>query len=1187
MTRPQVFGGRWADLLPIDGSRAILFVGRAGAGKSHALARGAETAWNAGAPVIHILGQHILDDDPRVSILKRLELTDWSFYDALSALNLAAEAASTRAMLVIDALNEGRGTDVWRSHLPSFIREVNVHDRIILVVSCREEYLAYVVPPDVIATPRPYPRDGKPPEDCAPLGKFVRVSVNGFRTIEEREAALQKFMDDKGIARPTAPVLDDEFFNPLFMSSVCRSMAKAGITVFPRGLHGAREIFDFVLATKAKALGTRHDGTAQVHHALLATLKGLARIMVERREDYISLADALALIESAFGGLPISDQTWLAVLEGSDILRRDIEKTPKDNGPWSTPNEVVRFSFQRLQDNLIAEHLIGTCDDIERAFVREAPFAFLVRRSIGNDGIPLFRPSPRWVGVLGALWSAVAETYKKELWDLQSFFGNPDVHFYPKDLRTVFQASIRERSGATFTARTKDILDRLWDDEPEEKLAIILSTSCVPKHAWNADFLTGRLFPLPLADRDAAWSRWFTDDHSKLVNRAEQVTNWALNVDARLADPEVVRLAGITLAWLFTVTNRTVRDRATRALVNILIGSPELFSDLVNGLYGVDDPYVLEPLLAAGYGAICLDPTDERIEAAARIVAETIFGGSEPPVHLSIRDWARSILERAAERGLVSVNFNMARARPPFGSAPVEFNVTKDELAEIATAAGDDTIAESCQGFHDFFTYVISHEISDFSETPLTEPPPFTQDERADRFEAGVRELGGNPVARLDDLLLAVEAARNETVSEDPFGISITPRKRKKATEATILDAEGAFVKSLPKTLRTTYRAELAPKIHRQFEPPKTRNPEPAGLWIGRRAYELGWTKDRFPREPYGADSRRPVTERIGKKYQWIALEELLARLADNFWIKAGYGKETRIYQVPQDIWHRDRIDPTILPRRNRSPFHPPLFIGPPPLLMEDVKDAELMNWPFRADHFDAPESWLTGLLEGRRWLIADWSESVNEKHSVDHLTNPFRRQVQAFVSLVAHKADDRQQVVDGFLRDHRQGMDGWGLETKSEGYLAHEFGLMSPEAIPFWRSVDYDNVDIVSPIVTGYLEDDTDRSLEGNIQYTVPHPRIRHALGLSIPDPRNTGLWLLPDGQVFLRKLEDRGSPLLLDKERFDAWCRSEGLDYTWVYIGERTARTDRYNAKWRRTLGAAWFEDRKVRFKNDQRDG
>jgi hypothetical protein len=522
---PEVFGGRWARLLPIDESRATIFVGRAGAGKSHALARGAECAWNAGAPVVHILGQHILDDDPRISILKHMEIPAWSFHEALTALNLAAEAAGTRAMLVIDALNEGRGTDVWRRHFASFIHEVNKHDRIVLVVSCREEYLDYVVSPELILNPYMYPgNNGESPEDCAPLGKLVRVSVDGFQTTEEREAALQKFMDDKGIVRPTVPALDSEFFNPLFMSSVCRSMAKAGIRVFPRGVFdGARKTFEFVLETKAKALGTRHDGTDGMYPALCGSLMDLAGVMVASRKDHVPLDKAIEVIDSAFRTLPIRDQTWIDVLERSDILRRDVERSGKEVTSWSRPNEVIRFSFQRLQDNLIAERLILDCHDIEGAFKPDAPFGFLLRRSIRRDGIVILKSNPRWIGVLGALWAAVAQRHEKELWDLRSFFGNPDVQYYPNDLRPIFHMSIRERSGAAFTQRTGDIFNRLWEDNPEEKLAIILSTSCVPHHSWNADLLAAQLFSLPLADRDSVWSRWFIKEGSILIDRATEI----------------------------------------------------------------------------------------------------------------------------------------------------------------------------------------------------------------------------------------------------------------------------------------------------------------------------------------------------------------------------------------------------------------------------------------------------------------------------------------------------------------------------------------------------------------------------------------------------------------------------------------------------------------------------------------
>ena len=189
---PEVFGGPWQYLLPIDGARAALFTGSAGVGKSHVLTRSSETAWNEGIPVLHLLGQYFLDDDPRTSILKRLEITNWSFHEALTAFkSLPPEAKKTRALLVIDALNEGRGTEIWRKHLGTFVQELNEHKHIMLAVSCREEYLHYVVPSESIAQPQRYPdKKTKHVEDCAPLGKLVHMHVRGYYKPLRKEKRL-------------------------------------------------------------------------------------------------------------------------------------------------------------------------------------------------------------------------------------------------------------------------------------------------------------------------------------------------------------------------------------------------------------------------------------------------------------------------------------------------------------------------------------------------------------------------------------------------------------------------------------------------------------------------------------------------------------------------------------------------------------------------------------------------------------------------------------------------------------------------------------------------------------------------------------------------------------------------------------------------------------------------------------
>ncbi len=86
-----------------------------------------------------------------------------------------------------------------------------------------------------------------------------------------------------------------------------------------------------------------------------------------------------------------------------------------------------------------------------------------------------------------------------------------------------------------------------------------------------------------------------------------------------------------------------------------------------------------------------------------------------------------------------------------------------------------------------------------------------------------------------------------------------------------------------------------------------------ASRWVFRRVLELGWSPERFeeidsniPSRDSGRAHRR--VERIGKKYQWIALRELMARLSDNF-----HPEEPGQSPMPADYFGRD-LDPTFGP---------------------------------------------------------------------------------------------------------------------------------------------------------------------------------------------------------------------------------------------------------------------------------
>jgi len=204
-----------------DGCRQVLITGLTGMGKSHLLADAAESAVRNGRPVILLLGQHFGEREPWPQILSTLDLA-YTQDQFLGALNCAAEAAGTRALFLIDGLNEGAGLHIWRDRLASFVSHVVSFPNLSIALSCRSEYRQHLIPEALI-------------------GAMVIVECFGFRTKEEQEEAARKYLEKRNIVRPSSPWLAPEFVNPLFLRSCCVALAAEGKTEFPRGLRGTRQ----------------------------------------------------------------------------------------------------------------------------------------------------------------------------------------------------------------------------------------------------------------------------------------------------------------------------------------------------------------------------------------------------------------------------------------------------------------------------------------------------------------------------------------------------------------------------------------------------------------------------------------------------------------------------------------------------------------------------------------------------------------------------------------------------------------------------------------------------------------------------------------------------------------------------------------------------------------------------------
>jgi hypothetical protein len=109
------------------------------------------------------------------------------------------------------------------------------------------------------------------------------------------------------------------------------------------------------------------------------------------------------------------------------------------------------------------------------------------------------------------------------------------------------------------------------------------------------------------------------------------------------------------------------------------------------------------------------------------------------------------------------------------------------------------------------------------------------------------------------------------------------------------------------------YPLELPAPLHKTRDNPLAEvDGDWAGRWIANRALDMGWTAERFGKferkqdRRHGRDAHK--SERFGKKYQWIAHFELLARLADNY-----HPSRCAAYQGPWEWYGRD-IDPSLPP---------------------------------------------------------------------------------------------------------------------------------------------------------------------------------------------------------------------------------------------------------------------------------
>ncbi|WP_439528000.1 hypothetical protein [Pannonibacter sp.] len=1143
-----------SDRWRIVNSRRLLVSGDAGVGKSHLFGDAAEYQIEQGWPALLLLGGSFVDGDPWSQILAALGLQNRTSDEFLGALDAAGQASGTRAVIFIDAINERHGIDLWPARLAAFLKAIEPYPHIGVALSCRTAYLPYIAPSD------------------AHLADLSRIEHAGFAGNPE---AANAYLDRRGIVRMAAPNLIPEFYNPLFLKTCCDLLDKRGSKELPRGLTGVTSIFEFYSDAVAQIIETRLklDRRRQI---VSKALQKLASAFEDGYRGYADLDTVTFLLDELLPSDGTVERSLLAQLESEGVIA--VEPVTDDDGRLS---EIVRFTFERYSDHRIAtlllnDHLVET--DPAKSF---EPGSKLAEFILGRDAYER-------AGVIEALAIQIPERCGQELPDLVPSDKNHHRWF----VHEAFRASVLWRRQECFTRRTLDLLKETSELTGEDEVTrVLIAVATEPANKFNALFLHERLAAMEMPERDAFWSMRILDEGETDSSPIETLTSWCLQNGFVAIEQERARLAATMLSWLFTTSHRAVRDRATKALSALLAPRLSIGTELVERFASVNDLYVLDRVLAAIYGAALQGLDDKALGDLAGTVNRHIFEGGEPPVHVLIRDHARGIIELADHRGVLSSHIDLRLVRPPYRSTwPLE-TVTADVIESYKQDYGcgrySDSITSSTVHDGDFARYVIDSVVDGWTTLGI-EWAGSTRREIFEKWRTMFLKAHPRSSKRIEDVIGAANKLKAAEKREGPLHIIRIQlvSSRADARKARKRDERPAHIKELSKGLdaaerrlkrlmsrseREDYLLLGQPHIHADLSsrsghrwPPR---PDRMAMrrWVCKRAHDLGWTPERFGDQERNLRSSGRMehrVERIGKKYQWIALHQLYAHLADHLSYKDTFDDNLGVYDGPWGTRGRD-IDPSLLMERSGDDgwrSWDPTWWMPAKVQLRHVPPKTRLAW------LDSDDDFVNGdhLIQvkdpktRRQWLVlsefAAWRQ-----YGVSEGDKYIERGTWFALDCFLTKAGDTEALIAELSGRSLNGREIPESEFPWRAYLG-EFPWHPAIADKDpWVQPDQWNK-LPAPVqvsVTGYRAErgGYDLSIAETLGFKVPGSGLCSGMGLQLSSGRQL-TYTDSNGKVLFfdpSTREPGPSAALVDRDTFIAFLEREGLAAIWTLRGEK----------------------------------
>ena len=297
--------------------------------------------------------------------------------------------------------------------------------------------------------------------------------------------AIYQFFQHYGLGLPSGPLLQEEFTNPLFLHLVCEALRDAGENALPSGSGGFLDVVKLLMKEKNKRVAAECDYDPR-QNLVQKAISAIAELMAAQNTRLLPLEHVDEVTEKIIPRTNHS-QSLVNILEKESLL--SVVET-QGEGLGGDPDYFVRFTFERIGDHFIAEHLLSNIsdDDINGAMRPGGALHFLVEDEAAAQ---------EYAGLLEAASLLLVEQFGRELPSFSSEDNEP-VFYLP------FINALHWRTPESISHLTRTYFERalqlqgVWG----EAYGALLRTSIRKGHPLNADYMHGWWNRLPRLVRD-------------------------------------------------------------------------------------------------------------------------------------------------------------------------------------------------------------------------------------------------------------------------------------------------------------------------------------------------------------------------------------------------------------------------------------------------------------------------------------------------------------------------------------------------------------------------------------------------------------------------------------------------------------------------------------------------------------